>query len=72
MDLSEVNGTLNHYVRVQTYPVAVKLCKTPQDLPARVKGWAKNNLSFSHPVFRPSSSAPQSQSPQNSSLFLWL
>ena len=37
MDLSEVNETLNHYVRVQTYPVAVKLCKTPQDLPARVK-----------------------------------
>lgn len=37
MDLSEVNETLNHYVRMQTYPVAVKLCKTKQDLPTRVK-----------------------------------
>jgi len=30
----------------------------------------RSYLAFSHPIFRPSSSAPQSQSPQNSSLSL--
>jgi hypothetical protein len=30
------------------------------------KGLRKNNFTFSHPIFRPSLPAPQSQSPRNS------
>ena len=35
------------------------------------KGSLKNNLAFSHPVFRPSLSDPQSQNPRNSPLLRW-
>ena len=34
------------------------------------KGPRKNNLTFSHLIFGPSSAAPQSQNPQNNQLFL--
>jgi uncharacterized protein (DUF169 family) len=37
MDMMEVDQTLNRYVRMQTYPVAVKLCQGKQEIPARVK-----------------------------------
>jgi uncharacterized protein (DUF169 family) len=37
MDLNEVDETLIHYVRIQTYPIAVKLCSTTRGIPARVK-----------------------------------
>jgi uncharacterized protein (DUF169 family) len=37
MDLNEINERLIHYVRIQTYPVAVKFCRASQEIPVRVK-----------------------------------
>ena len=37
MDLNRVNETLNTYVRPQTFPVALKLCQSREDLADKVK-----------------------------------
>lgn len=37
MDLKEVNEALNFYVRPQTFPVAVRLCRSSEELPDRVR-----------------------------------
>jgi uncharacterized protein (DUF169 family) len=37
MDLNAVNDTLNRYLHVKTHPVAVKLCRSEQEIPAGVK-----------------------------------
>jgi uncharacterized protein (DUF169 family) len=34
MDLNAVNDALSRYIRVKTYPVAVKLCRSEQEIPA--------------------------------------
>lgn len=37
MDLKQVNETLNIYIRPQTFPLALKLCQSKEDLPNKVK-----------------------------------
>ena len=37
MDYKQVNETLNLYVRPQTFPLALKLCTSPSELPERVR-----------------------------------
>ncbi|MBW2622917.1 MAG: DUF169 domain-containing protein, partial [Deltaproteobacteria bacterium] len=37
MDLKKVNDTLNQYIRPQTFPIALKLCKAEDTLPERVR-----------------------------------
>jgi uncharacterized protein (DUF169 family) len=37
MDLNRVNETLNTYIRPQTFPVALKLCQSREDLTDKVK-----------------------------------
>ena len=37
MDVKEVNDTLNFYVRPQTFPLALKLCRSESELPERVR-----------------------------------
>ena len=37
-----------------------------------IKGFRKNSFKFSHLIFRPSLADPQSRTPRNSSLFLWI
>jgi uncharacterized protein (DUF169 family) len=37
MDLKKINDTLNQYIRPQTYPVALKLCKSEDELPEKVR-----------------------------------
>jgi len=37
MDLKQVNETLNLYIRPQTFPLALKLCKSESELPERVR-----------------------------------
>ena len=37
MDLKQVNETLNRYIRPQTFPLALKLCRSEGELPERVR-----------------------------------
>ena len=37
MDLTEVNKTLNFYIRPQTFPVAVRMCQSGEELPAKAR-----------------------------------
>ena len=37
MDLTEVNEALHFYIRPQTFPVAVRMCESGEDLPAKAK-----------------------------------
>ena len=37
MDLKQVNETLNLYIRPQTFPLALKLCRSENELPGRVR-----------------------------------
>ena len=37
MDLKQVNETLNFYIRPQTFPLALKLCRSESELPERVR-----------------------------------
>jgi uncharacterized protein (DUF169 family) len=37
MDLNKLNDALNVHIRPQTYPLAVRLCKSESELPAKVK-----------------------------------
>jgi len=37
MDLKSVNDALNNYVRPQTFPLALKLCQSQDDLPEKVR-----------------------------------
>jgi len=37
MDLKNVNETLNRLIRPQTYPLAIKICKSESELPPKVK-----------------------------------
>ena len=37
MDLKQVNETLNQYIRPQTYPLALKLCKSESEIPEKVR-----------------------------------
>jgi uncharacterized protein (DUF169 family) len=37
MDLKKLNDALNTHIRPQTYPLAVKLCKTETELPAKAR-----------------------------------
>ena len=68
--LSEITAEVNDLKNATD--ITWEVYKTNKRARRFVKGLAKNNLSFSHPIFRPSSSNPQPQSPRNSSLFLWL
>src|SRR4030042_1716538 len=38
MDVKQVTDTLNFYIRPQTFPLALKLCKSESELPERVRG----------------------------------
>lgn len=49
MDLIEVNDKLNRYIRCQTYPVAVKMCRSAEELPARVR-MPKRDLKMKIPL----------------------
>ena len=37
LDLAEVNEVLQFYIRPQTFPVAVKMCESSEDLPENTK-----------------------------------
>jgi len=37
LDLTEVNEALNYYIRPQTFPVAVRMCESGEELPAKAK-----------------------------------
>jgi uncharacterized protein (DUF169 family) len=37
MDLKQVNETLNLYIRPETFPLALKLCRSESELPERVR-----------------------------------
>jgi uncharacterized protein (DUF169 family) len=37
MDLKEVNEALNYYLRLQTFPVAVRMCRSDEELPDKVR-----------------------------------
>lgn len=37
MDLKQVTDTLNFYIRPQTFPLALKLCRSQSELPERVR-----------------------------------
>jgi len=37
MDLKKINEILNQYIRPQTFPVALKLCQSEDELPERVR-----------------------------------
>jgi uncharacterized protein (DUF169 family) len=37
MDLKQVNETLNFYIRPQTFPLALKLCRSEAELPEKVR-----------------------------------
>jgi len=37
MDLKKINDALNQYIRPQTFPVALKLCQSDDELPERVR-----------------------------------
>jgi uncharacterized protein (DUF169 family) len=37
MDLKEVNEALNYYLRPQTFPVAVRMCQSSEELPEKVR-----------------------------------
>jgi uncharacterized protein (DUF169 family) len=47
MDLKQVNEILNNYIRPQTFPVALKLCRSQEDLPSKVRMPAKD---MGHPI----------------------
>jgi uncharacterized protein (DUF169 family) len=50
-DLAKVNEALNFYVRPQTFPLAVKMCQSNEELPERARipkrdlGYFNNSVS---------------------------
>jgi len=53
MDLKQINDALNQYVRLQTFPVAIRMCTSEEELPQKVRLPIRDlgiNISLCHAI----------------------